>query len=42
MEKRQRFTPEFKREAVRLLKQPGKPGTTITRELGIARNRLHK
>ncbi len=42
MEKRQRFTAEFKREAVRLLQKAGKPAAVVARELGIARNRLYK
>jgi transposase len=42
MEKRQRFTAEFKREAVGLLKHSGKPVATIARELGVPRNRLYK
>jgi hypothetical protein len=42
MEKRQRFTAEFKREAVRLLKQADKPAAVIARELGIPRNRIYK
>ena len=42
MEKRQRFTAEFKREAVGLLKNSGKPVATIARELGVPRNRLYK
>lgn len=42
MEKRQRFTAEFKREAVRLLKSAGKPAAVVARELGIPRNRLYK
>jgi len=42
MEKRQRFTAEFKREAVGLLKNSGKPAATIARELGVPRNRLYK
>ena len=40
MGKRQRFTKEFKLEAVRLLKQSGRPGVEIARELGIRRNQL--
>ena len=32
MEKRQRFTPEFKREAVRLLQKSGKPAAVVARE----------
>jgi transposase len=42
MTKRKRFTPEFKKEAVRLLESGDKPGATIARELGIARNQLYK
>jgi transposase len=42
MEKRQRFTAEFKREAVGLLRSSGKPVTAIARELGVPRNRLYK
>jgi transposase len=42
MEKRQKFTPEFKREAVRLLQKAGKPAAAVARELGIPRNRLYK
>jgi len=42
MEKRQRFTPAFKCEAVRLLKVADRPAAVIARELGIPRNRLYK
>jgi len=42
MEKRQRFTAEFKREALRLLKTSGKPTAVVARELGVPRNRLYK
>ncbi|WP_386339891.1 transposase [Xanthomonas citri pv. citri] len=42
MQKRQRFTAEFKREAVRLLKAGDRPAAVIARELGIPRNRLYK
>lgn len=42
MQKRQRFTAEFKREAVRLLKVGDRPAAVIARELGIPRNRLYK
>ena len=42
MEKRQRFTAEFKREAVRLLKAADKPAAVVARELGVPRNRLYK
>jgi transposase len=42
MEKRQKFTPEFKREAVRLLQKADKPAAAVARELGVPRNRLYK
>jgi len=42
MEKRQRFTAEFKREALRLLESSGKPAAVVARQLGIPRNRLYK
>ena len=42
MGKRQRFTKEFKLEAVRLLKQSGRPAAELARELGVPRNRLYK
>jgi transposase len=42
MEKRQRFTAEFKREAIRLLRESGKPATVVARDLGVPRNRLYK
>ncbi|PPU37712.1 hypothetical protein XspCFBP7912_01145 [Xanthomonas sp. CFBP 7912] len=42
MQKRQRFTAEFKREAVRLLKAGDRPAAMIARELAIPRNRLYK
>jgi len=42
MGQRQRFTQEFKREAVRLLKQSGRPAAELARELGVPRNRLYK
>lgn len=42
MEKRQRFTAEFKREAVRLLRAGEKPPAVLARELGLPRNRLYK
>ena len=42
MEKRQKFTPEFKREAVRQLRDSGKPAAVVARELGIPRNRIYK
>lgn len=40
--KRQRFSAEFKREAVRLLELGQKPATQLALELGVARNRLYK
>lgn len=42
MQKRQQFTAEFKREAVRLLKAGDRPAAVVARELGIPRNRLYK
>lgn len=39
---RQRFSAEFKREALRLLELGQKPGTQLALELGVARNRLYK
>ena len=42
MEKRQTFTSEFKREAVRQLRESGKPAAVVARELGIPRNRIYK
>ena len=40
--KRNRFSKEFKLEAVRLLALGQKPATELALELGIARNQLHK
>jgi transposase len=40
--KRQRFTKEFKLEAVKLLEYGEKPATQIALELGIRRNMLYK
>ena len=42
MRKRKSFSPEFKREAVRLMESSGKLPTDLARELGIPRNRLYK
>ena len=42
MTKRQRFTKEFKLEAVRLWKSSGRPAATVARELGLRRNHLYK
>lgn len=39
---RQRFTAEFKREAVRLLKGSDEPVTQLAAEAGVPRNRLYK
>ena len=39
MKKRQSFTAEFKREAIRLMRESGKPATTVARELGVPRNK---
>jgi len=41
MEKRQRYSAEFKREAVRQIRESGKPVTTLARELGVSRNKLY-
>jgi len=40
MQKRQRFTVEFKREAVRLLKSGQKPVAVVARELGVRKTRV--
>lgn len=42
MSQRQKFTAEFKREAVRLMQSTVKPVAVVARELGIPRNRLYK
>jgi transposase len=42
MQKRQRFTAEFKHEAIRLMKTSTKPAAVLARELGVPRNRLYK
>ena len=42
MSKRKDFSPEFKREAVRLLDAGQKPATDLAREIGVRRNQLHK
>ena len=42
MAKRQRFTKEFKLDAVRLWKSSGRPATAVARELGLRRNHLYK
>ena len=42
MQKRKRFTKEFKLEALRLMEKSGKPAADVARELGIRRNQLYK
>ena len=42
MQKRKRFTREFKLEAIRLLERGERPAAEIARELGINRNQLYK
>lgn len=42
MGKRQRFTAEFKREAIRLMQASTKPAATLARELGVSRNRIYE
>lgn len=42
MGKRQRFTKEFKHEALRLWKSSGRPAAVVARELGLRRNHLDK
>lgn len=42
MQKRQRFSAEFKREAVRLLKAGERPAAAVARDLGIPRNKLYR
>ena len=39
---RNRYTEEFKREAVRLVKTSGKTVAAIERELGLSHNTLRK
>ncbi len=39
---RKAFSPEFKREAVRLLELGEKPSAQLARELGVRRNQLYK
>ena len=39
---RQRFTAEFKREAVRLMENSDRPVARLALELGVSRNRLYK
>lgn len=42
MVKRQRFTAEFKREAVRLLDAGERPASEVAIDLGIRRNQLYR
>ncbi len=42
MSERQKFSKEFKLEAVRLLQQSDKPASELALELGVPRNRLYK
>ena len=42
MGERQRYTREFKLEAVRLLEAGQKPAADLARELGVARNKLYR
>ena len=42
MPKRQRYTREFKLEAIRLLEQGDQPAADLARQLGIQRNQLYK
>jgi transposase len=40
--RRQRYSPEFKREAVRVLELGQKPATQLALELDVRRNQLYK
>jgi len=42
MQVRQRYTKEFKLEAVRQLEEGIKPAAVLARELGVRRNQLYK
>ncbi len=42
MAKRQRFTQECTRDAVRFWKSSGRPATAVARELGLRRTHLSK
>jgi len=42
MQKRQTFSKEFKKEAVRLLESTNTPAVDLARELGVRRNQLYK
>jgi transposase-like protein len=40
IKERRKFTPEFKREAVKLAEQPGRSLAAVARELGVERSVL--
>ena len=42
MEKHRKFTAEFKREAVRQMKDSGRPVAEVARQLGVPRTRLYE
>ncbi len=42
MQKRKRYSKEFKLEAVRLLERGDKPAADLARELGVRRNQLYR
>jgi transposase len=42
MLKRQRFSAEFKRQAVRQLRESGKSVVVLSRELGVPRKQLYQ
>lgn len=42
MSKRKTYAPEFKREAVRLMEESGRPVAEIGRELGVRPNQLYR
>lgn len=42
MQQRKRYSEEFKREAVGLVRQPGANVSQIARDLGIPANHLHR
>jgi len=42
MQKRKKYSKEFKLEALRLMEDSGKPASEVARELGIRRNQLYK
>jgi transposase len=41
-DKRRKYTREFKREAVRLARESGKPAAQVARDLGIHREMLYR